>query len=133
MQSTNRRLWVRLFSLVLLLCGLSLSPACLSKSTPAATPDPTPTAAQTPQVDTTPTPPADLTATPVPPGAPQKLTVWIAELVSPLEADDRSLIFEQQIMAFEATHPGLTIEVLYKKPEGKGGMEENPRRRSIPS
>jgi ABC-type glycerol-3-phosphate transport system substrate-binding protein len=53
----------------------------------------------------------------MPPGDPQKITVWITELVSPLDGDERTL-------AFEATHPDLTVEVLYKKPEGKGGLED---------
>ncbi len=63
-------------------------------------------------------------ATSVSPGAPQTLTVWITELLSPTEGGDRSRIFEQQILAFEATHPGLTVQVLHKAPDGKGGMQD---------
>jgi ABC-type glycerol-3-phosphate transport system substrate-binding protein len=122
MQATNKRLWVRLLLLALLLWGTFLTQACLSTPTPAATQNPTP--ASTMQTDATPMPAPTPTATPAPPGAPQKLTVWITELVSPLDTDERSLAFEQQLIAFEATHPELTIEVLYKKPEGKGGLED---------
>jgi ABC-type glycerol-3-phosphate transport system substrate-binding protein len=62
------------------------------------------------------------TATPVPPGAPHTLTVWITELVSPLGEGLAAQVFDQQIAAFEATHPGLTIQVLRKKAQGKGGI-----------
>jgi multiple sugar transport system substrate-binding protein len=64
------------------------------------------------------------TTTPIPPGAPQTLTLWITEVISPSEGGDEAQIFEQQIAAFEATHPGLTVQVLYKKPEGKGGIQD---------
>jgi len=60
----------------------------------------------------------------VPPGAPQTLTVWITELVSPLDGGERALVFERQIEAFEATHPNLTIDIVYKKPDGTGGIED---------
>jgi ABC-type glycerol-3-phosphate transport system substrate-binding protein len=87
-----------------------------SPTAPAATPTLTPRALETP------TPTLSPTATAVPPGAPQTLTVWITELASPLDGGERALIFERQIKAFEATHPGLTIEIIYKKPDGTGGM-----------
>jgi len=120
MQSTKLRRWVHHLSLALLLWGAFLGHGC--QFTPTPEPEPTPTS--TPPIDVTPTSAPTPTLTPVPPGAPQKLTVWITELVSPLEGDERSLAFEQQIVAFEATHPDLTVEVLYKKPEGKGGLED---------
>ncbi|MBN1641469.1 MAG: extracellular solute-binding protein [Anaerolineae bacterium] len=105
---------------MLAICAcLFLAGACRSTTTPAlaptATPPSTPVAALP-----SPTP----SPTPIPPGAPQSLTVWVTELVSPLEDDGRARIFEQQILAFEATHPGLTIDVHRKKPEGKGGLED---------
>ncbi len=58
------------------------------------------------------------------PGRPQTLTIWITEFVAPLEGGEVTETFARQIAAFEATHPGLTIQVIYKKPSGKGGMED---------
>lgn len=56
-------------------------------------------------------------------GAPQILTVWISDRIGPL-ANGRSLdVLQQQFAAFEATHPGLTIEVAIKSAEGPGGIE----------
>jgi ABC-type glycerol-3-phosphate transport system substrate-binding protein len=120
MQSTKLRRWVRLLSLVLLLWGAFLGHGC--QFTPTPEPELTPTS--TPPIDATPTSAPPPPQTPGPPRAPHKLTVWITELISPLDGDERSLAFEQQIVAFEATHPDLAVEVLYKKPEGKGGLED---------
>jgi ABC-type glycerol-3-phosphate transport system substrate-binding protein len=50
--------------------------------------------------------------------------LWITELVSPLGETRQSQAFAQQLAAFEATHPGLTIQVLRKKPDGKGGIRD---------
>jgi ABC-type glycerol-3-phosphate transport system substrate-binding protein len=39
-----------------------------------------------------------------------------------LEGGSQGEIFAQQIAAFEATHPGLVVQVLHKKSKGKGGI-----------
>jgi ABC-type glycerol-3-phosphate transport system substrate-binding protein len=57
------------------------------------------------------------------PSAPQTLTVWISERIGPL-SQGRSLdVLEQQFVAFEATHPGLTIDVAIKGTAGAGRLE----------
>lgn len=92
----------------------------------------------TAQVSVTPTAAAAITPTPSPlasppstsevvtpvPGEPEKLTIWITEFVAPLEGSEAADTFARQIAAFEATHPELTVEVIYKKPSGKGGIED---------
>ena len=123
MRGDNVRSWCR-WLLIALLCGsASLAGGCLSTPTPeAASAAPTRTTAAVAAVTATPavTPSATVSAS----AAPRTLTLWITELVSPLEGGARSRVFEQQIAAFEATHPGLTVQVLHKKAEGKGGMQD---------
>jgi len=122
--SQSNRIGDRVFA-ALVLCGwLSIGLGCRSTPTPDSTPPitsaPLPTPAQTEA--NTPGPP--VTPTSFPPEKPSTLTVWITELVSPVEGDERSPIFEAQILAFEATHPGLTVVVHHKKAEGTGGLED---------
>ena len=112
--------WDRVVAIVLLCGWLFTGSACMF----ATTPEPAPTLTLTPPLPETPIPVVTPSATPIPPGAPQTLTVWITELIAPIEGDDRSQIFEQQIVAFEATHPGVTVQVLHKKADGKGGLED---------
>jgi ABC-type glycerol-3-phosphate transport system substrate-binding protein len=54
------------------------------------------------------------------PGAPQTLTVWISEQIGPLTEGATADILMQQFAAFEATHPGLTIDVAVKSAAGPG-------------
>jgi ABC-type glycerol-3-phosphate transport system substrate-binding protein len=107
----------RLALLAVLLCGLapgSSGCAFTATSQPLSIPaTSTPAVVETPVLRSTPTSTAA-------PGAPQKLTVWVNELVYPLGEGAAADVFAQQIAAFEATHPGLTIDVLRKKNEGKG-------------
>lgn len=109
----------RILTAVLLIVWLSLGSGCRSAPTDEARPTPT---LISPAVETA-APVPTMTAPPLP-GDPQKITVWATELLAPLEPNDRAVVLEQQILAFEATHPGLTIEILPKKPEGKGGLED---------
>jgi len=44
--------------------------------------------------------------------------------VMPLAPGPLADVVEQQFTAFEATHPGLAVEVLPKKASGKGGIED---------
>lgn len=120
----SRRIWFRLVA-ALGLCGwLAIGVACRATATPEQTPAATPTPLPTSMLGQTPTPLPTPTLTPLPPEEPTMLTVWITELVSPVDGDERSPIFEAQILAFEATHPGLDVVVHHKKPEGKGGLED---------
>ena len=113
-------IWYRGFA-ALALCGwLSIGLACRSTPPSEGTPPSTPTTAQVETSSPLPT----VTPTPLPPEEPSTLTLWITELVSPVDRDERSPIFEAQILAFEATHPGLTVVVRHKKAEGKGGLED---------
>lgn len=107
--------------LVFLCIWAAAASGCWFGPTPPAS-APTPIATEVPATATpSPTP----TITPIPAGAPHTLTVWISELAAPIaQPDVRSQIFERQILAFEATHPGLDIQLVYKKPEGKGGLED---------
>jgi ABC-type glycerol-3-phosphate transport system substrate-binding protein len=94
-------------------CGLLNTPAPAETLVPR-TPERTPTGVPLP------TP----TGTPVPAGAPDTLALWVTELVYPLKGGEAAQVLEQQVAAFEATHPGLTVQVWRKKPEGKGGMQD---------
>ncbi|MBN1582691.1 MAG: extracellular solute-binding protein [Anaerolineae bacterium] len=105
-----------------ILCSLGLfSVGCATSATPEPTATPTSLATEL-SLNVTPEP--VLTPTPVSPAAPQEITIWITELVSPLEEKRQSQIFEQHIVAFQATHPDLTIEILRKKRDGKGGIRD---------
>jgi ABC-type glycerol-3-phosphate transport system substrate-binding protein len=104
---------------VLLCVWLPVGSGCRS----AQTDEPPPTPTDVPAIVETIAPTPAVTATPLP-GAPQTITIWAPELLAPLDPDDSAVILEQQILAFEATHPGLTIEVLPKKTEGKGGLAD---------
>jgi ABC-type glycerol-3-phosphate transport system substrate-binding protein len=76
-----------------------------------------------PQVEQTRAPTPGLTVTAEPPGAPQTLTVWISDRVA--SPGGRALeVLEQQLAAFEATHPDLTIELQIKEAEGQGGIQK---------
>jgi multiple sugar transport system substrate-binding protein len=57
------------------------------------------------------------------PGAPQTFSVWISDQIGPLAQGLPADVLTQQFVAFEATHPGLTIEVAIKGTEGVGGIE----------
>jgi len=117
---TRYRTWVNLITLSILAIGCAGVP----KATPPGTPHGTPTAVPIPATPsgmqtTVPTP--ALLPTPLPPDAPQTLTLWILDLVLPPNDAERWRYLEQQIEAFEVTHPHVTIHALPKKRDGKGG------------
>ncbi|GAB4439555.1 MAG: hypothetical protein Kow0031_21460 [Anaerolineae bacterium] len=72
----------------------AISPALVATATPAATPE-------------------DATLT---------LTLWTIEPISPLANDEAAAFFNQTISRFERANPGVTVDVLVKKPSGKGGV-----------
>ncbi len=106
---------------VALVCALALlGSSCAFTATPAPSPTDVP---QVPQAQQTSAPTPGLTATPDPPGAPQTLTVWISERVAPPDGGELEIL-EQQFAAFEATHPGLAVEVQIKKADGQGDIQD---------
>lgn len=121
-------------ALVGILCGLALFITGCSTSEP---PEPTSTPTMMPpQPSLTTTSVPVLTPAPAVPEAAsldrssQKMTIWITELVSPPsgaaqpQGKRQSVSFEQQVAAFQATHPDMAIEVLLKKRDGKGGIRD---------
>ncbi len=50
------------------------------------------------------------------------LTVWTTEAFSPTTVMTSGLILAQEVAAFEAEHPELEVNLVLKKPYGKGGM-----------
>jgi ABC-type glycerol-3-phosphate transport system substrate-binding protein len=122
-----RTTWKRCLLVVLAAC-LAVGTAtalggCLFGATPEET---TPDPAETPAGATVSEPTAAPTrlATPTPAGPPDSLTVWISDQVMPLSPGRLADVVGQQFAAFEATHPGLTIDVLPKKASGQGGIED---------
>ncbi|MBN1935264.1 MAG: carbohydrate ABC transporter substrate-binding protein, partial [Anaerolineae bacterium] len=102
--------------LVLGIVGLLIG--CAAPQTPLPTITPaTPTPERVGTVAPTPIP----SPTPLPPDAPQTLTLWVLDLVALPENVERWRSLEQQIEAFEATHPHISVDVLLKKRDGKGG------------
>ncbi|MFN2158251.1 MAG: extracellular solute-binding protein [Anaerolineae bacterium] len=117
----RKRTWHRIPATLLFCAWLAVGFGCQAFATPEQAPPVTATPAQAVTATPFPTPTPTL---PPPEEDPSTLTVWITELVSPLDGDERSRIFEEQILAFEATHPGLSIDVYRKKADGKGGLED---------
>ncbi len=90
-------------------CDLPWPPPMATPGTPTYTPLPPAPAA-------TPTP----TSLPVP--AVITLTLWTTEAFSPTQAGPAGQILAQQVAAFETAHPDVRLEVMLKKPYGKGGL-----------
>jgi len=117
-----RTTWKRCLLVVVVACLATALGGCLLAATPEeATPDPAATPAGTAASEPTAAPTS--VATPTPVGPPDSLTVWISDQVMPLSPGRLADVVEQQFAAFEATHPGLTIEVMPKKATGQGGIE----------
>jgi ABC-type glycerol-3-phosphate transport system substrate-binding protein len=102
-------------------CALALLGSSCAFS---ATPEPAPTdVPQVPQEQQTRTPTPSLTVTPDSPRAPETLTVWIGDTVASPDGIELEIL-EQQLAAFEATHPGLTVDVQIKKAKGQGSVQD---------
>ena len=56
-------------------------------------------------------------------GTPQTFTVWVGDQIVPLAQGQAGDVLRQQLAAFEATHPGLTIDLAVKRAQGAGGIE----------
>ncbi len=114
------RVATRIFCLCLVISmGLS---GC--DTTPSDTPSPTETPdTATPQ----PTPTRDVGLTPTPGGAflppgPVTLTIWTTQEFAPTDEDAGGRLLLNQLLAFDRSHPDLTVEVIVKRPTGPGGI-----------
>lgn len=106
-----------LMSLTLLFLTLTLS----CQATP--TPQPTPATPATPTVTQPPQPTLKPTDTPkVTDRQTISLTFWTVEEISPSADDDRGDFVAQNIRTFENNHDGTQVEIIVKKPTGKGGV-----------
>jgi hypothetical protein len=63
----------------------------------------------TPEAPLTQTPLPTSTATPAPAKPADMLVLWVTDLIYSLKGEDAEQILEQQLAAFQATHPGLTV------------------------
>ncbi len=123
MSHMQRLLGSWLAAAITLLLGLSavLLTACdLSAVQPTATPVP---ATPTPEAPSEPTPsPTEvIEGTPTAPSS-LTLTLWMTEAFSPTEAITSGQILRQELASFEESHPDVSIQVIIKKPYGKGGI-----------
>jgi ABC-type glycerol-3-phosphate transport system substrate-binding protein len=105
----------------------SLLAGCLffPPSTPPTTPtELTSAPSVSPPTLQTSAPTSDTLAVDAPtPRVPQQLAVWISDEVGPLAEGGSFDVLQRQVIAFEATHPGLTIEVSIKGAEGPGAID----------
>ncbi len=107
---------VVLLGLVAALLAACDLPASQPTAAPAA-PSPTgetpsaPTALPTDETGGTPSAPSIIT-----------LTLWTTEAFSPTEAITSGQILKQEVANFEAAHPDVKVDVVVKKPYGKGGI-----------
>lgn len=111
------------FHWILRACLLSALCACAPVPTPTPT-APTPTLSPTPVPATpSPTPTATLfpTRTPIATTSAITLTLWTIEDLAP-SATPAGRILKNQFDAFTAINPNIRLEVVLKKPYGKGGM-----------
>lgn len=96
--------------LVLTACNLLARPTPTTATPTIASPTPSPQATS-PAVSPTPTQPATTT-----------LVLWTTEDFAPSADTPGGEVLAQQLAAFETTHPDVTIDVVLKKPYGKGGI-----------
>ncbi len=96
--------------LVLTACNLLARPTPTTVTPTIASPTPSPQATS-PAVSPTPTQPATTT-----------LVLWTTEDFAPSADTPGGEVLAQQLAAFETTHPDVTIDVVLKKPYGKGGI-----------
>jgi ABC-type glycerol-3-phosphate transport system substrate-binding protein len=88
---------------------------------PGATPTATPTTPRPPTATVTPTAtPAGAVASPQPRRI--TLTLWTIEALGPIGEVPGAQELAAQIEAFEKANPDIRVEVVRKKPYGKGGM-----------
>lgn len=77
----------------------------------------TPEAVETDQADGSPTPGGAI----LPPGN-VTLTIWTVEEFAPADEDPGGRNLLGQLLAFDRSHPDLSIEVLVKRPDGPGSI-----------
>ena len=103
-------------SLSLVACGTEDpdTPAPLLTGTPE---EGTPEATVTGQADGSPTPGGAI----LPPGN-VTLTIWTIEEFAPADEDAGGRNLLGQLLAFDRSHPDLTVDVVVKRPDGAGGI-----------
>jgi ABC-type glycerol-3-phosphate transport system substrate-binding protein len=97
-------------ALALTACNL-LDRTTPTAGTPTVTPSVPPLQGTSPAASPTPTQPATTT-----------LVLWTTEDYDPSVDATGGEVLAQQLAAFEATHPDVTIDIVLKKSEGKGGI-----------
>lgn len=111
-----RTLFTLAVALALALVALALA-ACdlLDRATPTVgVPTLTPSVSPPPVTATS--------ASPTPRQSATTLILWTTEIYSPSADTPSGQILAQQLATFEATHPDVAIDVVLKKPYGKGGI-----------
>lgn len=114
------RVVMRIVVVLILAVILTILPltACnlLDRATPGAGTPTVPPSVPTPEVTlpaASPTSTRPMTST---------LVLWTTEDYSPSTETSGGDVLAQQLDAFETTHPGVTVDVVLKKPYGKGGI-----------
>ncbi len=111
--------WLALVVLAMMLAGCQQATTgapVTAETNPAVT-------ATRPQTPTTsPTQLSTSTPTATPENTTMTLTLWTIEPISGLANDEAAAYFEQTISGFERANPGVSVNVLVKKPSGKGGV-----------
>jgi ABC-type glycerol-3-phosphate transport system substrate-binding protein len=118
--------WLALFGSVLAGLTLIVAPGCQMASPvgqvsqTGATVQPTATLQRVtpPTIVATPT----LTATITPENEALTLTFWTTEAISPQAEGEPGSFMTQSLQTFEANNPNIQVEILLKKPSGKGGI-----------
>ena len=120
MQS-SRMPWLAIPLLLLLGVVAALLTGCdLTSAQPTALPE-TPVDTPGPLPDMTPIPTDQIDATPPAPSV-ITITIWTTEAFTPTQTITSGQILADQVVIFEAAHPGVKIEFVVKKPYGKGGI-----------
>jgi ABC-type glycerol-3-phosphate transport system substrate-binding protein len=124
----NLMRWIHI-SLVLAVAVLTvvvISSCQITGPTPANTPISTTatTATATPRPYRTPTPAftSTVAATETEENTNLTLTIWTVESISPNAAEEAGSFINNSLRDFERTHPDIDLNVVLKKPSGKGGI-----------
>jgi ABC-type glycerol-3-phosphate transport system substrate-binding protein len=99
-------------------CQLPGAETEVNQNTPTAQITATTRPNRTPTVEITPTP----AVTETPEDTALVLTVWTVEEISPEVQDDAGAFIDNSLRNFRRTNPDIKVEMLLKKPGGKGGM-----------
>jgi ABC-type glycerol-3-phosphate transport system substrate-binding protein len=119
-----KKMWLGLLLVLGIVIVFVVTTSCQSATEESAATTEVPTTATATRItDKTPTPVEPATVTPVstPEGSPIELTFWTIEPISPLADEEVTAFFNRTINTFERSNPDVQVNVLVKKPSGKGG------------